>query len=252
RELIMESRVLIAAAGISYLTEQMRANFVSRYPFLATKPAAVIPNGFDEEDFQNPKPGSSREIFHLVYSGSFYDRRQPDPLWQAILGLVESGSLDPASIAVDIFGKNTVSFVLGRFAQNETIRRMVRFHKFQPHRRNLQELMRAGALLLFIPSGKNTRSVLTGKIFDYLRSGRPILAIVPPDGIAAEMVTRAGTGFVADYQDIAGIGQNLLRLYQMWRSGELETLKPDLEYVAGFSRERLAAKLAALIEEVAL
>jgi len=250
RELLMESRVLRGCAGVSYLTELMRRNFVQHHSCLKGKPSAIIPNGFDAADFSGLEPTNHRGCFHLVYCGSFYDRRQPDSLWTAISSLLQAGRIEAGSLCVDVIGKNTPAFVLGSFANDPAIRDCVKFHGFMPHRESLRAMLKAEALLLYIPSGRNADSVLTGKIFDYLASGKPILAIVPPRGLAAEIVLRAGTGFVADYQDIPGIAAALLHLYELWRQGGLGVIKPDREYVSSFSRRSQAEKLAGLIEEV--
>ncbi len=249
RELLMESRVVSAAAGISYLSQLMRDNFCRNYPFLETKPSAIIPNGFDDSDFEGLTASSDADVFRLVYCGSFYDRRQPDPLWQTVLSLVEAGKLDPEKFRVDIHGKNTRSFVLGRYASDPVLAGIVHLHPFLNYRDSLKEIMRATALLLYIPSGKNTASVLTGKIFDYLRSGKPVLAVVPPQGLAAELLTQAGTGYIADHQDLPGIASRLLELYQLWQRGGLTEIRMDQKYLQQFSRQELAHRLAQLIEE---
>jgi glycosyltransferase involved in cell wall biosynthesis len=110
--------------------------------------------------------------------------------------------------------------------------------------------MAADALLLYIPSGINAQSVLTGKIFEYLRSGKPVLAVVPPDGIAAELLNKAGTGFIADHTDLKGIESNIAALFRTWERDELRNLKPNMEFVNRFSREKLTLELAGLIREV--
>lgn len=249
RELVMESRVVSAAGGISYLSQVMRDNFCHNYPFLETKPSAIIPNGFDDSDFEGLTASCDASVFRLVYWGSFYDRRQPDPLWQTILGLVEAGKLDSEKFRVDVYGKNTPAFVLGRYASDPVLARILNLHPFLSYRNGLRELMCAAALLLYIPSGKNTESVLTGKIFDYLRTGKPVLAIVPPRGLAAELLTWAGTGYIADQQDLPGIAAKLLELFQLWQSGGLTEIRVDPEYLRQFSRQELAQRLAKLIEE---
>lgn len=250
RELLLESRVLRSCAGVSYLTGIMRDNFLQRHSCLKDKPAAIIPNGFDEADFAGLEASNHRGCFHLVYCGSFYDRRQPDSLWAAISGLFRSGKIAEVSLCVDVIGKNTPAFVLGSFAGDSAIRNTVKFHGFKPHRDSLKAMLKADALLLYIPSGRNADSVLTGKIFDYLASGKPILAVAPPLGLAADAVQRAGTGFVADHQDIPGIAAALLHLHELWREGGLGVIKPDREYVSTFSRRSQAERLARLIEEV--
>ncbi|HOC95642.1 MAG TPA: glycosyltransferase family 4 protein [Candidatus Cloacimonadota bacterium] len=249
-EMKQELKVLTECSGVAYLTEAMQGNFQSRYPFLTEVPSAILPNGFDPSDFSSLSSKKKDDAFHLAYFGSFYDRRQPDSLWSAISSLLKSGAIPPHKIRVDIFGKNTKSFVLGKFQSDQSIRNIVNFHGFVSQKQALSEMLAADALLLYIPSGQNTDSVFTGKIFEYLGSGKPILAIVPPQGIAAQTVLRAKTGLVADYMDISGIAANLKKLYDMWETDTLKELAPDTDYVATFTREKLAAKLAGLIYRV--
>ncbi len=251
-EMKQELKVLKECSGVAYLTEAMQGNFLSRYPFLSEVPSAIIPNGFDPSDFPGLASKKKDDAFHLAYFGSFYDRRQPDSLWSAISLLLKSEAIPPHKIRVDIFGKNTKSFVLGKFQYDQSIRSLITFHGFVPQKQALSGMLAADALLLYIPSGQNTDSVFTGKIFEYLGSGKPILAIVPPHGIAAQTVLRAKTCLVANYMDIAGIAANLKKLYDMWETDSLEELAPDTEYVTTFTREKLAAKLAGLIDRVVM
>ncbi|MDP3114862.1 MAG: hypothetical protein Q8M98_08800 [Candidatus Cloacimonadaceae bacterium] len=249
RELILEAGILMASAGIVYLTQIMKDNFERSYPFIREKPSEIIPNGFDEDDFKGLTVKPSSDTFVLLYSGSFYDRRQPDPLWKAISELAQSGAINPKHFRVEIIGKNTPTFVLGAFAKDALINEIVNIEGFKPHRVSLQAMYNADALLLFIPSGKNTDSVLTGKIFDYLRSGKAILAIVPPKGLAAEIVLKAGSGFVAEHSDFDGIKRCLKEVYELWQAGRLSDLKTDKDYINGFSRQQQAMRLAALIDK---
>jgi glycosyltransferase involved in cell wall biosynthesis len=140
--------------------------------------------------------------------------------------------------------------VLGKYQHDPILKQIVYFHPFAPYKDSLAKLMQASALLLYIPSGENTESVLTGKIFDYLRSEKPVLAIVPPQGLAANLLTEAGTGLIADYTDAAGIAANLNKLYQMWETGKLAEIQADTEFIQQFSRQKLALRMSKLIEEV--
>ncbi|MDZ7795650.1 MAG: hypothetical protein U5N56_00770 [Candidatus Marinimicrobia bacterium] len=51
-------------------------------------------------------------------------------------------------------------------------------------------------LLLMIGSYENSKGVYTGKIFEYIYSGVPILAIAPKDGVASELIKKTRTGIV--------------------------------------------------------
>jgi len=250
REQELEHRILRECAGCVYLTNTMRDNFIARHPHLARTPSVIIPNGFDPNDFDALQPTSHPGRFTIVYTGSFYDRRQPDALWRALRTLADSGRIDPSQVRVEIIGKNTPAFVLGSNGQDGVIRGMVHFSGFMSHRESLARMMGADVLLLYIPSGENTGSVLTGKIFDYLYSGKPILGIIPPDGMAAELINRAGTGFIADYTDLEGITDRILSLWKLWQQDKLKTVVPDPNAIISFSRQHLAGVLADYVESL--
>jgi len=250
REQAQEAVILAQASGIVYLTRLMRDNFHEVHPELRATAYRVIPNGYDEADFSgfqalDHKSGKLR----ILYTGSFYDRRQPDNLWRALRELIDEGAIDQKQIEIIIMGKNTRAFVFGAFMDDEQIQAIVKFLPYAPHRESIQHMQYADLLLIYIPSGANTQSILTGKIFEYLRTGKPILALAPLDGLAAEIVREAGTGFVADYADIEGIKTQILRLWTLWRDGKLGEIKADAEYVRQFDRKQQAGVLGGLIEE---
>ncbi len=247
KELDMESDILKSCRGCVYLTTRMRDNFIARYPIMADKPCLILPNGYDEEDFSGLIPGPANDKMTIVYTGSFYDRRQPDALWKALRGLVDSGRIDRSNLRIEIIGRNTPAQVLGEYQGDPIITALVNFHGFMPHRQSLRHMVQADVLLLFIPSGKNTESVLTGKIFDYLFTGKPVLAIIPPDGAAAELLRNAGTGFIADYQDTAGISAMICDIYGIWCKGQLSKITLNREFISGFSRRRQANNLGTFL-----
>lgn len=252
RELDLERSALASSSGCVYLSTRMRDNFFTRYDFLRQKAAEVIPNGFDEEDYDNlvPMPPRSDNRLRICYSGSFYDRRQPDPLWQALSELSRSQLIDPERISIEIRGNNQSRFVLGSYADDTMIRGMVRLLPYLPYRQNLRQMFKADVLLLYIPSGINTDSVLTGKIFEYLRASKPVLAIIPPAGEAASILKDAGIGFIAADTDPEGIKARILEIWQAWQQGNLSNFRTDPQVLLRYSRSSQARKMAALIDRV--
>jgi glycosyltransferase involved in cell wall biosynthesis len=93
--------------------------------------------------------------------------------------------------------------------------------------------------------------ILSTKIFEYLAAGRPILAAVPPDGEAAELIRETGAGVVVAPDDVDGIAAALTDLEQRWRQGTLAPVELSVEQRARLSRRERAVRLAALLEEVA-
>jgi hypothetical protein len=74
--------------------------------------------------------------------------------------------------------------------------------------------MMSDALLLLL--GKGTDAIYTGKLMEYINTGKPILASVPANGAAAALIKETGTGFVADCDDIETTARHIQTLYESW------------------------------------
>ena len=86
--------------------------------------------------------------------------------------------------------------------------------------------------------------MLSGKVFEYLAAERPILAAVPPDGEAAELIRETGAGVVAAPDDVAALTAALTDLHARWTAGTLNGTPLSFE-----DRERLGR--GARVEELA-
>src|SRR5439155_15363208 len=108
-------------------------------------------------------------------------------------------------------------------------------HPYVPRREALALQRDSEALLLLIPEADGRgRGVLSGKVFEYLAALRPILAAVPPDGAAAELVRETGAGVVAAPDDVPALAAGLTDLRARWAAGTLEGVQLSPE-----DRERL-------------
>ena len=106
-------------------------------------------------------------------------------------------------------------------------RRPARADPVRARRRSLELQRDSEALLLLIPeAGGRGKGVLSGKVFEYLAAERPILAVVPPDGAAAELIRAAGAGVVVAPDDVAGMTRRSAR--------------PACEVAGGHARRRAA------------
>src|SRR6185295_15064833 len=96
-------------------------------------------------------------------------------------------------------------------------------HPYMSRRDALALQRDSDALLLLIPEADGRgRGVLSGKVFEYLAAERPILAAVPPDGAAAELIEETGAGVVAAPDDVQGLARALSELHEAWQNGNLE------------------------------
>ena len=115
-------------------------------------------------------------------------------------------------------------------------------------RRSLELQRDSEALLLLIPeAGGRGRGVLSGKVFEYLAAERPILAAVPPDGAAAELIRKSGAGVVAQTDDPVAIREALEGLHARWRAGTLSGPTLDDESRRRIARETRVGELAELL-----
>jgi hypothetical protein len=100
-------------------------------------------------------------------------------------------------------------------------------------------------LLLLIPDADGRgQGVLSGKVFEYLAAERPILAAVPPDGAAADLIREIGAGVVAAADDVPALTAALTELYRKWQAGALNGTPLSAD-----DRERLGR--GARVEELA-
>jgi glycosyltransferase involved in cell wall biosynthesis len=199
-------------------------------------PVRVIPNGSDFDDFAGLEytPG---ERFRITHTGSFFGKRNPRAFLTA---LAESGLEDVVARFVGDF----------RAADREWVRELglgdrLELLDYLPHGRAIELQRDSEANLLLLPEAAGRgRVVPSGKIFEYLAAERPILAAVPPDGAAAELVRETGAGVVVAPDDVKGIREALLGLHARWRAGKLGDghLTPE-------QRQRLSRR--ARVEELA-
>jgi glycosyltransferase involved in cell wall biosynthesis len=197
---------------------------------------AAILNGADFDDFAGLEYRRG-DRFRITHTGSFFGKRDPRPFLQA---LADSGLEDVVARFVGDFRSADRDWA----AQLDLGDRL-ELHPYVPRRRSLALQRDSDALLLLIPeAGGRGRGVLSGKVFEYLAAERPILAAVPPEGAAAELIEETGAGVVAAPDDVAALTSALRALHDAWAGGTL-----DGTPLSPADRERLGR--AARVEELA-
>ena len=204
-------------------------------------PVEVIENACDFEDFEGLgyRPG---ERFRLTHTGSFVSRREVRTFFEAL---------------ARTNGTTVARFVGGLRAADEPLIReldlgdRLEVVPFQPHDRTLALQRDSEALLLLlVDAGEAGRKILSAKVFEYLAAGRPILAVVPPDGEAAALVRETGAGVVVAPDDVDGIARAIRELERRWRAGELGAVELSPELRERLSRRERAERLERLLERV--
>jgi glycosyltransferase involved in cell wall biosynthesis len=202
----------------------------------------MIPNGCDFDDFEGLEYRRG-ERFRITHTGSFFGHRDPKPFLSAL-----------AESEEDVVAR----FVGGlRAADREWAEQLELGDRLEeiPHvpRRVALGLQRdSDALLLLLPeAGGRGRTVPSGKIFEYLAAERPILAAVPPDGVAAELVRRADAGVVVAPDDVRALRTAIEGLRARWQAGALENGGLSSELRERLSRRTRSREFAELLRAIA-
>jgi glycosyltransferase involved in cell wall biosynthesis len=203
-------------------------------------PVRVITNGSDFDDFSGLEyhPGARMRITH---TGSFFGKRDPRPFLQA---LADSG-LDVVARFLGDFRSSDRAWAEGLVLGDR-----LELIPYAPRATSLELQRDSDVLLLLIPDADGRgRGVLSGKVFEYLAAERPVLAVVPPDGAAAELIRSVGAGPVVAPDDVKGIREALVELERRFRDGGLPDLELDDEWRWKLSRRARVEEVAELMRE---
>jgi glycosyltransferase involved in cell wall biosynthesis len=217
------------------ITEEVRA--------LEPKGRVVtIANGCDFDDFAGLEYRPA-ERFRITHTGSFFGKRSPRPFLEALAG----SDLDVVARFVGDFRSSD-----REWAEGLGLGDRLELYPYVPRRRSLELQRDSEALLLLVPeAGGRGRGVLSGKVFEYLAAERPILAAVPPDGAAAELLRETGAAIVAPPDDVEAIRDALEELVERWRAGRLNGSPLPEALRERLSREARSEELADLLRSLA-
>ena len=240
----LESRLLAAADGIVTVSEHLAAALAERVK--PGVPVLNIPNGYDEADFagataREREPGK----FCIVHAGTFYGHQSPVSFLRGVERLFEDEPEARERLRIRFVGNVGSRFdpFLTSF-ERRAPGVLERIGHVQ-HHRALAEILAADALLLVIGGdSESAAGVMTGKLFEYLRAGRPILLLGAPNGEAAQLLRRTGAGEALDHDEPSHIAALLSR----WMAGDMP--RPVLESAAAYERRALAGRLGEFLGAV--
>jgi glycosyltransferase involved in cell wall biosynthesis len=233
-------KAILATAG-------MREVFAARYPGLEGK-LSVITNGYDEEDFRGiaePEPATGGAVT-FVHAGLLEKvDRNPIPFFRGLKLALERGAIPSGSLAVRLIGTGNHD----EYA--EELRRLglaevVRLQPPIPYHDALAAMAASDTLLLF--QGPSCNAQIPAKAYEYLRIGKPILALTPAEGATGRLIGETASGRVVDPEDPEAIAAALARwIAEARKDGALP--RADRATAARFSREKQAEALAARLAE---
>jgi len=260
-ELKKMKTLLQTASLIIMNTPEARTLLYKAFPIFKNKNVITITNGFDEDHFSSDIGSKIEYGFNIVHSGSLYSesglkynkkkwfykifkgsRLKIDILTRSHTVLLEALGrwFDRCpdvkkDIKVILIGSMTEADKL--LIRKSSICENVILKGYLPHSENIKILQAAD--LLFLPMHNlpsvDRSSIVPGKTYEYMASGRPILAAVP-NGDAKDFLEKCGTGLICSPDDIEGMIKIISNVYDSWKSNTDKVL-PDWKYINQFERK---------------
>lgn len=245
----IERTLVDRAARVVFTAPGALRMYAERYPEAPAGLWSVIANGYDEEAFPAEAPAvpplAGRPL-RLVHSGALYPvERDPRPFYAAVAAMKAAGEVDAARLRVVLRATGADAHHRG-LIDAAGVGDVVALEGHLPYREALGEMTAADGLLVF--QAANCNHQIPAKLYEYLRAGRPILALTDPRGDTAAVLRAFGLDALAPLDDERAIRAALRSFLHRLREGSAP--RPERQAVAAASRKARTAELAALLDEV--
>jgi glycosyltransferase involved in cell wall biosynthesis len=225
----------------------------ARYADLPDGKIHAILNGYDEADFSgltmDATPRGRR--LRIVHAGSVNPEfRDPRPLLSALANLIREGKLAASECEIVFIGGGPFgdSLEVSDAVVRSGLRDAVSFLPRVPYEESLRRLASAD-LLLLLQASDDTVGLVPAKLYEYLRTQKPTLALVRV-GAVSEVMARTGGGWCVDPADGHALATVLAEIVREWRVQHLAEHRADLEILRLFDRRALTGELADILQRV--
>jgi hypothetical protein len=237
----LEKMTVTECSAMVVVSREMKEN----YENMGGNNIHLITNGFDPVDMEVAEVIRDKK-FSISHIGTLPPGINLIGLWQVLSGLCETEPDFRMNLEIKLVGRvdQAVLDNLAEFNLGDCLTRM----DYVAHNQVAALMKQSATLLLAInKDSPNAKGILTGKFFEYLASARPIIAIGPTDGDLARILQESEAGYIATYDDLSGIRDCILMLYNKYLSNSL-TISP--KEVVKYTRRNLTANLAAVLDGI--
>jgi glycosyltransferase involved in cell wall biosynthesis len=251
----LERAVIQRATTVICVTDRHTDLLRRHYSSCGPEKFVTIPNGYDSAEWEQAErdagaggAGASGGRFVITYAGALYVGRSPLLVLEALRRLSQTGDLPLERVRLDLVVNDGVGQLPDGRDIMDVAREMGLGGSVQvlgplPRRETLRRLLDSNLLLLL---GHNYTVQIAGKLYEYLRSGRPILALAPA-GAQTDLLRATGGAWIVEPDDLGGAVGAIRDAYRRWQAGHSGP-EADARLVSGFDRRVLVGRLATELE----
>ena len=231
----LEKEVLTTADTIIVTSKTTKTEFQA----ITSQPIEVITNGYDLEKVSKQPLD---EKFTLAHIGSFLSERNPRILWKALKELTKENPDFRRDFQLKLIGavSQEVLDTISEFKLNDYVLNL----GYVSHQEAVEHQRKSQVLLLIEINSNDTKSIIPGKLFEYMVSERPIIALGPEGSDFAEIITSTNTGVFFLYDELEQLKELLLKYYNLYKEQNLKVHAVGLQQ---YSRKSLTEQLTKII-----
>ena len=231
----LEKEVLTTADTIIVTSKTTKTEFQA----ITSQPIEVITNGYDVEKITKQPLD---EKFTLAHIGSFLSERNPRILWKALKELTKENPDFRRDFQLKLIGavSQEVLDTISEFRLNDYVLNL----GYVSHQEAVEHQRKSQVLLLIEINSNDTKSIIPGKLFEYMVSERPIIALGPEGSDFAEIITSTNTGVFFLYDELEPLKALLLKYYNLYKEQNLKVHAVGLQQ---YSRKSLTEQLTKII-----
>jgi glycosyltransferase involved in cell wall biosynthesis len=241
----LEDGVLHNADAVITINSRIKELILEKYPFVNGEKIKVIPQGFDNEDFQPDNTQNKKTKFRITYSGSFLNYYTPKHFLDALVKIFNNNHELKNKIEAMFIG--TFPDEYKKYAEENGVLDSLIFTGYIEHSKVTKYLSESDVLWMMI--NKTVRSDLhsTGKLYEYFGARKSIIACVP-EGVARTSLKDHGAVILTGPDDVNAIADAILKYYEMYLNHTLPI--PDEKFITAYDRKTLTGTLSGLFDSV--
>jgi peptidoglycan/xylan/chitin deacetylase (PgdA/CDA1 family)/glycosyltransferase involved in cell wall biosynthesis len=241
----IENYVMKNAIQCVFTTERAAQEYKKKYPKFSYK-CFVIENGYDEEVFLSNNQKTSineKDSILMLHSGMIYPAdRNPGNFLKAIKNLIIQEKIQSKNIKIR-FRASQHETELSQLVKNLKMEDWVEIEPPIAYTDAIEEMKMASLLLVF--QGKNFNTQIPAKIYEYLRTGKPVMGLVDPEGDTAKKLSEFNAPLIANIESEKDIEKVLSFWLEIRNSKEMSvSIEKDLKKIKSFSRKRQTSLLS--------